>query len=59
MALIIRPTDPVKEELRRKTIKMHQFVSRIIKKQGLHFLDVREIHGLQLEDNTASEPSKF
>ena len=56
---IMRPTDPVKEELRQNLFKMIQFRPEIPKNQGFHFLDVRKIDGFPPEANTAFSPSKF
>ena len=42
---IMRPTDPVKEELRQKLFKITQFGSQNQENQGLYFSDVRKNHG--------------
>ena len=42
---IMRPKDPVKDELRQKLSKIDQFESKIPKNQGLHFSDVRKNPG--------------
>ena len=39
---IMRPTDPLKEELRQKLFKIDQFGSKITKNMGLHFSDLRK-----------------
>ena len=56
---MMRPTDPVKEELRRKAMKMHQFRLPNQKNLDFNFLDVRKIDGFPPEANTAFSPRKF
>ena len=55
---VIKPTDPVKEELRRILCKWNNLGPKS-KNSTFYFLDVRRIDGVPPEANTASEPSKF
>ena len=58
---IMKPTDPIKEELRRILFKMDPRIqeTRNPRIQGFKLLDVQKNDGLPPEANTASEPSKF
>ena len=55
---IMKPTNPVKEQLRRKAMKMSQFRPKATKIRSYTFWMSRNITVLP-EANTASEPSKF
>ena len=55
---IMRPTDPVKEELRQKLFKINQFGSKI-KKMRVSKFWIPEFHCFPPEANTTFSPSKF
>ena len=54
---IMRPTNFVKEQSRRKTMRINQTQDH--KNLGLQLLDVLKIDGILPEANTTCEPSKF